>query len=92
MKSFLLLAAAFVLTTSATLAQTVVPGSSVPGPVVPGTLPNGQTGIPTSVSSAGSPRAKSNSQKVANLDRKDKKMMRKMGKVKYKSDATKTEQ
>lgn len=91
MKSLLLLATAFALATGAASAQTVVSGASAPGPAIPGTLPNGQTGIPATATDGGSPRAKSRSQKVPNLDRQDKKMMRKMGKVKYHSDATSKE-
>jgi opacity protein-like surface antigen len=84
MKSFLMLAAAFVLSASAAHAQTVVSGSTVPGPV-----PSPENTAPVSTSNGGSPRARGHVADAPNMTREDKKMMRKMGKVKYKPEATK---
>ena len=81
MKSFLLLAGALALSISAAQAQTVVPG---------GAVPSAQSGIPVGTSNAGSPRAPGHVAKAPNMTRSDKKMMRKMGKIRYKPDATKT--
>ena len=71
MKFLLLLAGAWALTASPVFAQTVVPGAE----------PEARPVIPTGVTDAGSPRAHRRAQKVPNLDRQEKKMMRKMGKV-----------
>jgi hypothetical protein len=84
MKLFLMLAAAFALSATAALAQTVVSGSTVPGPVA-----SPETNSPAGVSNGGSPRARGHVADAPNMTREDKKMMRKMGKVKYKPDATK---
>jgi len=85
MKSLLMLAAAFVLSAGAAHAQTVVSGTTVPGPV-----PSPENTAPVNTSNGGSPRARGHVAKAPNMTREDKKMMRKMGKVKYNSDATKT--
>lgn len=85
MKSFLILAGALALSTSAALAQTVVSGTSTPGTAVPGTVSSAQPAAPIGDSNAGSPRARGHVAKAPNMTREDKKMMRKMGKVKYKA-------
>lgn len=75
MKATLLLAAAFALTTSAALAQTVAPG----------TTPGAQTGNPSNMPSAGTTNQNTNSGRMDNMskmDRGDKKMMRKNKKMK----------
>lgn len=72
MKYLLLLSAGLALATSAARAQTAVPAS------VPGALPV----PPPNATSAGSPRGHSRDQEIPNLDRRDKKQLRKINKVK----------
>lgn len=71
MKQFLLLSAALVLCIAAR-AQTAVPAN------VPGALPV----PPPNATSAGSPRGHSRDQEIPDLDRRDKKRLRKINKVK----------
>ena len=83
MKAILLLAA-FALTTSAALAQTVAPG----------TAPGAQTGNPSNMPSAGDPstdQQRVNSNRKDNIDKMsgDKRMMRKNGKMKTSSNGSK---
>ena len=83
MKAALLLAA-FALTTSAALAQTVAPG----------TTPGAQTGNPSNMPSAGDPstnQQRVNSTRKDNMDNMsgDKRAMRKNGKMKTSSDGSK---
>ena len=83
MKAILLLAA-FALTTSAALAQTVAPG----------TAPGAQTGNPSNMPSAGDPstdQQRVNSNRKDNMDKMsgDKRMMRKNGKMKTSSNGSK---
>jgi len=78
MKASLLLAAAFALTTSAALSQTVAPGT--------------QTGNPSNMSSAGSPNQITTTDRMGNMpdaDRKNKRMMQKSGKTKTSYDGKK---
>jgi opacity protein-like surface antigen len=93
MKSFLMLAGALVLSTSAAFAQTVVSGTTTPGTAVPGTVSAGQPATPIGDSNAGSARGRGRHATAPNMTREDKKMMRKMGKVKYKAtdEETKTQ-
>ena len=75
MKATLILAAAFALTTSAALAQTVAPG----------TTPGAQTGNPSNMPSAGTPDQMSNT--IGRMDnmsgsKEDKRAMRKAKKTK----------
>lgn len=81
MKASLLLAAAFALTTSAALAQTVAPG----------TAPGAQTGNPSNMPSAGSPNQTTTDRtdNMSDADRKNKRMMQKSGKTKTTYDGKK---
>lgn len=84
MKATLLLAAAFALTTSAALAQTVAPG----------TTPGAQTGNPSNMPSAGDPstnQQRVDSKRMDNMNQTpdDKRMMRKNGKTKTSSNGSK---
>lgn len=72
MNYFLLLTGTLALTASAALAQTAVPSN------VPGALPV----TPPNATSAGSPRGHSRDQEIPDLDRRDKKRLRKINKVK----------
>lgn len=72
MKYVSLLTGALALTASFVLAQTAVPAN------VPGALPV----PPPDATSAGSPRGHSRDQEVPGLDRRDKKRLRKINKVK----------
>jgi len=72
MKYLLLLSGALALTASTALAQTAVPAN------VPGALPV----TPPNATSAGSPRGHSRDQEIPDLDRRDKKRLRKINKVK----------
>ncbi len=76
MKATLLLAAAFALTTSAALAQTVAPG----------TTPGAQTGNPSNMPSAGTTTDQTMTSgrpdNMSKMDRGNKKMMRKNKKMK----------
>jgi hypothetical protein len=76
MKHLLLLSGALALTTSRALAQTAVPAN------VPGALPV----TPPNATSAGSPRGHSRDQEIPDLDRRDKKQLRRINKVKPSSD------
>ncbi|MDJ0367437.1 hypothetical protein QMK33_19995 [Hymenobacter sp. H14-R3] len=71
MKSFLLLAAACVLTASAAQAQTATRGN------VPGSLPV----TPPEATYAGSPRAHRHTEKVPGTTHREKKRLRKLAKV-----------
>jgi hypothetical protein len=89
MKFFLMLTGALVLSVSAAQAQTVVSGATVPGPVQ-----STSSGAPIGTSNAGgSARGRGRTATAPNMTRSDKKMMRKMGKVKYKAtdEETKTQ-
>ncbi len=79
MKSLLILAGALLLTASDALAQTVIP---------PGTVPGAQPVNTPDMSNAGSPRAHARTEKVPNMDRRDQKKLRKMGKVKTNPEGT----
>lgn len=87
MKFALILAAAFALTTTAAMAQTVAPG----------TAPGAQTGNPSNMPSAGtSDQPASTSRRMDNMSgngmsgtRSDKKMMHKGKKMKSSSDGSK---
>ena len=82
MKSLLILAAAFALTTTAALAQTVAPG----------TAPGAQTGNPSNMPSAGDPstsQQRVDSKRMNDNMSSDKRMMRKNGKVKASSSGSK---
>ena len=81
MKSLLILAAAFALTTSAALAQTVAPG----------TTPGAQTGNPSNMPSAGDPstdQQRVDTKRMNNMSGNDKSTMRKNKKMKTNSDGT----
>jgi hypothetical protein len=75
MKNLLLLTGFLALTASLALAQTAVPAN------VPGALPV----TPPNATSAGSPRGHSRDQEIPDLDRRDKKRLRKINKVKLSS-------
>jgi len=75
MKHLVLLTGTLALTACLALAQTVVPAN------VPGALPV----PPPNATSAGSPRGHSRDQEVPGLDRRDKKRLRKINKVKFSS-------
>lgn len=75
MNYFLLLSAALVLCTTAAPAQTAVP-ANVPGALA---VP------PPNATNAGSPRGHSRDQEIPDLDRRDKKRLRKINKVKLSS-------
>ena len=99
MKYLLLLASVFACSTSAALAQTVLPSGAVAPagsvvapsgvPVTPATVPGAQPLSTPATRDAGSPRAARHDEKVPGMSREDRKRMRKMGKVKYNSDAEK---
>ncbi|QKG51684.1 hypothetical protein [Hymenobacter sp. BRD67] len=99
MKSFLFLAGLFACSTSAALAQTVLPSGAVApaGSVVtpsgvlvsPATVPGSQPLSTPATRDGGSPRAPRHDEKVPGLDRQDRKQLRKMGKMHYTSDAKK---
>ena len=72
MKHVSLLTGALALTAGLALAQTAVPAN------VPGALPV----PPPNATSAGSPRGHSRDQEIPDLDRRDKKRLRKINKVK----------
>lgn len=72
MKYLLLLSAALALPAGPALAQTAVPAN------VPGALPV----TPPNATAAGSPRGHSRDQEIPDLDRRDKKRLRKINKVK----------
>jgi len=72
MKYISLLTSALALTAHLALAQTAVPAN------VPGALPV----TPPTTASAGSPRGHSRDQEIPDLDRRDKKRLRKINKVK----------
>lgn len=81
MKSLLVLAAAFALTTTAALAQTVAPG----------TTPGAQTGNPSNMPSAGDPstnQQRPDSKRMDNMSG-DKSTMRKNGKMKTSANGSK---
>ena len=88
MKATLILAAAFALTTSAALAQTVAPG----------TTPGAQTGNPSNTPSASTPSTTTttttdqttNSGRMDNMSGSDRKMMRKNKKMKSSDGTMKT--
>lgn len=79
MKLLLILVSALMCAASATLAQTVV---------APGTIPGAQTVVTPDMRNAGSPRAPGHDEKVPNLDRRDQKKLRKLGKVKPNASGT----
>ena len=80
MKYFLLLATAFVGSTSVALAQTTVPAGTVPGtPIV--TTPD--------MRDAGSPRASRHDERAPDMSHRDEKRLRKMAKVKSTRAGTK---
>ena len=84
MKPTLILAAAFALTTSAAVAQTVAPG----------TAPGAQTGNPSNMPSAGNPTTDQQApdskrmDKTSGMNKSDKKAMRKDHKMKMNSDGS----
>ena len=81
MKSSLILAAAFALTTSAATAQTVAPG----------TTPGAQTGNPSNMPSAGDPttsQQRVDTKRMDNTSGSDKSSMRKNKKMKTNPDGT----
>ena len=99
MKFRLLLASAFACSTSAALAQTVLPSGAVAPagaviepsgvPVTPATVPGSQPLSTPDTRDGGSPRAARHDEKVPGLSPQDRKRMRKMGKMKFNSDAEK---
>jgi hypothetical protein len=99
MKSFLFLAGLFAGSTSAALAQTVLPSGAVAptGSVVapsgvlisPATVPGSQPLSTPATRDAGSPRASRRDEKVPGLSRQDRRQNRKMDKMHYTSDAEK---
>ncbi|MVN78655.1 hypothetical protein GO988_20165 [Hymenobacter sp. HMF4947] len=91
MKFLLLLAGTFACSTSATLAQTVLPSGAVApagtvapsGAVVtPATVPGSQPLGTSTTRDAGSPRAARHDVKVPGMTHQERKEMRKMGKMK----------
>lgn len=96
MKCLLLLAGAFACSTSAALAQTVLPSGAVApaGAVVapsgtivtPGTVPGSQPLSTPGTRDAGSPRAARHDEKAPGMTREDRKRLRKMAKVRSTSD------
>lgn len=98
MKFYLPLAAAFALTTSAALAQTVLPSGAVAptgavapsGTIItPGTVPGSQPLSTPDTRDGGSPRASRHDEKVPGMSHQDRKQIRKMGKLKYDSNSSK---
>lgn len=99
MKSFLFLASFLAFSTSAALAQTVLPSGAVApaGSVVapagvlvsPATVPGSQPLGTPDTRDGGSPRASRHTEKVPGLSRQDRKQNRKMDKMHYTSDAEK---
>lgn len=99
MKSFLFLAGVFACSTSAALAQTVLPSGAVAPngvpsptigvPVTPATVPGSAPLSTPATRDAGSPRASRRDAKVPGMDRAERKQMRKMGKMHYNADAEK---
>ncbi|AMR27046.1 hypothetical protein A0257_07930 [Hymenobacter psoromatis] len=87
MKSFLLLAGILAYSTSAALAQTVLPS----GAVAPTGVTSPATGVPTTPATrdGDSPRAARHDKKVPGLNHQDRKQMRKMDKMHYNSDSEK---
>lgn len=99
MKSFLLLAGILACSTSAALAQTVLPSGAVAPtgmispatgvPITPATVP-GSAPLSTPATRDGdSPRAARHDKKVPGLSHQDRKQMRKVDKMHYTSDAEK---
>ncbi|MGI4863527.1 MAG: hypothetical protein ACRYFZ_06355 [Janthinobacterium lividum] len=99
MKALLLLAGVFACSTSAALAQTVLPSGAVApaGAVVepsgvlvaPATVPGAQPLSTPATRDGGSPRASRHDEKVPGMSHDDRKRMRKMGKIKYSSSSEK---
>lgn len=99
MKLLLAFATAGLLGAASAQAQTVLPSGAVAPagagapttgvPVTPGTVPGSQPFSTPTTRDGGSPRASHHDEKVPGLSRQDRKQMRKMGKVKYNSDAEK---
>lgn len=97
MKLLLAFAAACLLSTAAQ-AQTVLPSGAVAPagavspatgvPITPGTVPGAQPVATPATRDGGSPRASRRDETAPNMSRKDKKMLRKMGKVKANDDGS----
>lgn len=98
MKSLLLLAGALALSTSAALAQTVLPsGAVVPAgavvspsgvPVTPGTVPGSQPLATPDMGDGGSPRARRRDETAPGMTHKERKNLRKMAKPRSRPDGT----
>ncbi|GAB3638626.1 hypothetical protein GCM10027422_42160 [Hymenobacter arcticus] len=93
MKSFLFLAVIFACSTSAALAQTVLPSGAVAPtgtvspttgvPITPATVPGSAPLSTPATRDAGSPRAARHDEKVPGLSRQDRRQNRKMDKMHY---------
>lgn len=87
MKNILTLALA--LTTSAALAQTVLPSGAVApssGTLTPGTVPGAQTVTTPDMRNGGSPRTPRRDETAPGMTHHDKKQLRKMSKVNSESE------
>ena len=94
-----LLLAALALPASAALAQTVLPSGAVAPAgaiapttgveITPGTVPGTQPAVTPDMRDAGSRRASRRDENAPGMSHDDRKRLRKMGKVKFGSDATK---
>ncbi|MDJ0367438.1 hypothetical protein QMK33_20000 [Hymenobacter sp. H14-R3] len=99
MKSFLFLAGILAGSTSAALAQTVLPSGAVAPngvvspttgvPITPATVPGSAPLGTPATRDGGSPRAARHDEKVPGLSRQDRKQMRKIDKMHYTSDSEK---
>lgn len=98
MKFFLLLAGALACSTSAALAQTVLPSGAVAptgaavssGAIItPATVPGSQPLTTPGMRDAGSPRAATHDEKVPGMSHQDRRRLRKMAKVRPGVDDTK---
>lgn len=99
MKLLLVLATTCLLGATCAHAQTVLPSGAVAPtgsvvapsgvPVTPATVPGAQPLSTPATRDGGSPRASRRDEKVPGMSREGRKRMRKMGKVKYNSEAEK---
>lgn len=99
MKSFLLLAGILACSTSAALAQTVLPSGAVAPtgtvspttgvPITPATVPGSAPLSTPATRDGGSPRASRRHEKVPGLSREERKQNRQMDKMHYNSAAEK---
>ena len=99
MKLLLAFATTCLLGATCAQAQTVLPSGAVAPagsvvapsgvPIMPGTVPGSQPLNTPATRDGGSPRAARHDEKVPGMSHADRKQMRKIGKMKYSSDAEK---